>query len=103
MPFKDYTEPKWKVTKAGPESKYKEGDHVIFTGSPETVILQCSGKTHYREGRYRDDSNIVERAEEYLVKMSAGSKPLQITFDPAGSVAAGSWTAEDNTPGSGGG
>jgi hypothetical protein len=104
MPFSSYTGRPWKVIDAAPDSKCLPGTLVWFSGTPDKVIIQCDGETPYQEGVYIDRLNTIERADGYAIYMIPALPIGQIiSFNPKGSVdsAGGSWTADDNVPGSG--
>jgi hypothetical protein len=100
MTFKDYTSRIWLVTESDLPECPKD-KHVDIQGSESDVIVKCDEIERYKRGMYvdkGDNGEIIGKENDYRISVVAKEPKYEITFEKLGSIA-GSWTAEDHTPG----
>ncbi|HEY0514236.1 MAG TPA: hypothetical protein VGH73_20195 [Thermoanaerobaculia bacterium] len=104
MPYDDFTKRTWKVKLSTTQCQAEE---IIRIDGPENeVTVQC-GKNHpYGPAIYVPQEDAkgerIERKDEYTITIIAREPKYEIEATFMG-VIGGSWTAEDNTGGAGGG
>src|SRR5215212_4261017 len=102
MTFKDYTSRIWLVTQSDLPECPKD-KHVDIQGSETDVIVKCDEIERYERGMYMADDTlegtIIGKKGDYKISFVAKEPKYEITFAKLGSTIAGSWTAEDHTPG----
>lgn len=98
MPFEDYTSRIWLVIESDLPECPKD-KHVDIQGSETDVIVKCDEIERFERGLYRDGT-IIGNKDDYRISIVGKEPRYKIRFEKLGSVA-GSWTAEDHTPGAG--
>jgi|GEM_PF-5965860 len=109
MPYKDFTDRTWKVCQSDAPTRCQVNEIVTFFGPENDVTVQCNKDHPYGPAAYfpENDKNgeriegTVE-LEKYKITITDTVPKYRILAAFTG-VVGGSWTAEDNTGGSGDG
>jgi hypothetical protein len=101
MPYEDFTDRTWKITRTKVPDLCKADEGVVISGPRQNVKVECAGRPFLGPGEYEPGKpEMILAKDRYMIKLLvAEDGTYTLEADLLGDRRiGGAWTAEDNTP-----